>query len=151
MEVMIDNRQTVIEYDREIENLIIKAIDLCLQKEGVCKDVEVSVSFVDNKEIHELNKTYRGVDKSTDVLSFPQYENIKEINEHTCLGDIVISLEKAKEQSIEFCHSFEREVLFLTVHSMFHLFGYDHDTEENRKIMRQKEEEVLKEMGILRE
>lgn len=151
MEVMIDNRQTTIEYDREIERLIMKAIDLCLQKEGVYKNVEVSVSFVDNEEIHKLNRDYRGVDKATDVLSFPQYENIKEINEPTCLGDIVISLEKAKEQSIEFGHSFEREVLFLTVHSMFHLFGYDHDTEENRKTMRQKEEEVLKEMGILRE
>lgn len=147
---MIDNRQKIIEYDKEIEDLIIKGIDLSLEKEGVSKDVEVSISFVNNDEIHGLNRDYRGVDRPTDVLSFPQYENIHEVTEPTLLGDIVISLEKAKEQAASFGHSFEREVLFLTVHSMFHLFGYDHDTEENTKIMRKKEEDVLKEMGILR-
>lgn len=147
---MIDNRQKIIVYDKEIEKLIVEAIDLCLEKEGVAKDVEVSISFVNNDEIHVLNRDYRGVDRETDVLSFPQYENIKDVSEPTALGDIVISLEKAKEQSIQFGHSFEREVLFLTVHSMFHLFGYDHDTEENTKFMRKKEEDVLREMGILR-
>ncbi|MCT4621204.1 MAG: rRNA maturation RNase YbeY [Marinisporobacter sp.] len=150
MEIMIDNRQKIVEPDEKIEKLILEAVELCLEKEGVSKDVEVSISFVDNEEIHILNRNFRGVDRPTDVLSFPQYENIKQINEPTCIGDIVISLEKAKEQASEYQHSFEREVLFLTVHSMFHLFGYDHDTEENRKIMRKKEEEVLEEMGILR-
>ncbi|WP_420829654.1 rRNA maturation RNase YbeY [Crassaminicella indica] len=148
---MIDNRQKIVSYDQEIETLIRKAVDLCLEKEGISKEIEVSISFVDNEEIHILNRDFRGVDRPTDVLSFPQYVNIKEIEEPICIGDIVISLERAKEQADEYGHSFEREVLFLTVHSMFHLFGYDHDTEENRKIMRKKEEEVLEEMGILRE
>ncbi|QXM05700.1 rRNA maturation RNase YbeY [Crassaminicella indica] len=151
MEIMIDNRQKIVSYDQEIETLIRKAVDLCLEKEGISKEIEVSISFVDNEEIHILNRDFRGVDRPTDVLSFPQYVNIKEIEEPICIGDIVISLERAKEQADEYGHSFEREVLFLTVHSMFHLFGYDHDTEENRKIMRKKEEEVLEEMGILRE
>lgn len=147
---MIDNRQEIVVHEEKLENLIRIAVDLCLEKEEVSKEVEVSISFVDNEEIHRLNRDFRGVDRPTDVLSFPQYANIKEIEEPTCIGDIVISLEKAKEQAIEYEHSFEREVLFLTVHSMFHLFGYDHDTEENRKIMRKKEEDVLEEMGILR-
>ncbi|WP_129596775.1 rRNA maturation RNase YbeY [Anaerophilus nitritogenes] len=150
MEVIIDNRQEIIEYDSNIEKLIVDAVFLALEKEGVSNEVEVSVSFVDNEEIHKLNKEYRGVDRPTDVLSFPQYENAGDIEKFSSLGDIVISLEKAKEQAKEYEHSFEREVLFLTVHSMFHLFGYDHDTEENTKKMRQKEEEVLNKMGILR-
>ncbi|WP_053957563.1 rRNA maturation RNase YbeY [Inediibacterium massiliense] len=150
MEVIIDNRQEKIKYDLKIEKLIVDAVSLSLEKENVDKEVEVSVSFVDNEEIHKLNKEYREVDRPTDVLSFPQYENMKDIEKFSSLGDIVISLERAKEQSEEYEHSFEREVLFLTVHSMFHLFGYDHDTEENTKKMRQKEEEVLSKMGILR-
>ncbi|TCO80039.1 rRNA maturation RNase YbeY [Marinisporobacter balticus] len=150
MDIMIDNRQKIIEYDKKNEALIMKAIDLSLEKEGVSKDIEISISFVNNDEIHVLNRNYRGVDRPTDVLSFPQYENIHEIIEPTVLGDIVISLEKAKAQAASFGHSFEREVLFLIVHSMFHLFGYDHDTEENTKVMRKKEEDVLQQMGILR-
>ncbi len=152
MEIMIDNRQDKISYDIKIKELIDVAVEKCIEKEGIQKndDLEISVSFVDNQEIHRLNKEYRGVDSVTDVLSFPQYENIKDIKYPTCLGDIVISLEKALEQSIEYGHSFEREVLYLIVHSMFHLMGYDHDTAENTKNMRKKEEEVLQTMGILR-
>ncbi|WZL75013.1 rRNA maturation RNase YbeY [Clostridiaceae bacterium 35-E11] len=148
---MIDNRQEQIEYDEKLEKRMTEAVDKCLEKEGLPKDVEVSISLVDNKEIHHLNKTYRGVDKPTDVLSFPQYECFENIHGTIYLGDIVISLEKALEQANEFEHSFEREVVFLTVHSMFHLMGYDHEGIEDTQRMRQKEEDVLKEMNILRE
>lgn len=151
MEVIIDNRQEQITYDEKLEEQMIQAVDKCLEKERLSKNVEVSISLVNNEEIHHLNREYRGVDKPTDVLSFPQYESFENIQGTIYLGDIVISLEKALEQSNEFGHSFEREVLFLTVHSMFHLMGYDHEGGEDTQIMRQKEEEVLKEMGILRE
>lgn len=110
-------------------------------------------SFVDNKEIHELNREYRGVDRVTDVLSFPllsdDFEDV-ELEEES-LGDIVVSLERALEQSIEYNHSFEREVCFLICHSMFHLLGYDHDTDENTKEMREKEEHILNKLNITRE
>ncbi len=150
MEIMIDNRQQKISYENTLEQLIQKAVKLCIEKEGIDERVEISISFVDNDEICQLNKYYRGLDKSTDVLSFPQYENVKEIEPPICLGDIVISLEKALEQSVEYGHSFEREVAFLTVHSMFHLMGYDHDEDKNTLTMRKKEEEVLNLLGISR-
>lgn len=151
MELLIDNRQNFITIDKEILELMEKAIILCLKLEELPMDLEVSLSFVDDDEIQYLNKTYRGKDKVTDVLSFPLYENINEAKDPKCLGDIVISLQQAERQALEYGHTFKREVIFLTVHSMFHLIGYDHDTLENKKIMRQKEEVIMKEMGILRE
>lgn len=150
MEVSIDNRQNKVVCGEELEKLILDAIEMSLKKEGIDDHVEVSVSFVDNHEIQQLNKEYRNIDKPTDVLSFPLHENLENITPPICLGDIVISLEKAVEQSEEYNHSYNREVAFLTVHSMFHLMGYDHDTEENTKQMRHKEEEVLQALGILR-
>ena len=138
-------------YPEDLEELLQSAVELCLQEEQITKDIEVSISFVDNDEIQKLNRDYRGIDRITDVLSFPQYENIKEIENPICLGDIVISLEKAFEQSREYGHSFKREVAFLTVHSMFHLMGYDHDTPENTSMMREKEEKVLQQLGVKRE
>ncbi|MFZ5965913.1 MAG: rRNA maturation RNase YbeY [Bacillota bacterium] len=150
MEIMIDNRQNRVQYNQEIEALIQKVIEKCLMKEGLNDTVEISISFVDNDEIRKLNKQFRGLDKSTDVLSFPMFDRLENIEGIVCLGDIVLSLEKAVEQSLDYGHSFEREIAFLVTHSMFHLFGYDHDTDENTKIMRQKEEEVLEALGILR-
>ena len=121
--------------------------------EGYSDDYDISISFVDNKEIHELNKQFRGVDRATDVLSFPmlsdEFEDVE--YEEMSLGDIVVSLERALEQSIEYGHSFEREVCFLVCHSMFHLLGYDHDTEENTREMREKEEAVLTKLNITRD
>ncbi|MBB6217921.1 putative rRNA maturation factor [Anaerosolibacter carboniphilus] len=151
MEVAIDNRQSKVVYGGELEKLIVNAIEMSLKIERMTDDVEVSVSLVDNQEIHQLNQEYRNIDRPTDVLSFPLYDSFENMTPPFCLGDIVISLEKALEQSKEYNHSFDREVAFLTVHSMFHLMGYDHDTEENTKQMRQKEEEVLQALGILRE
>ncbi len=151
MVILIDNRQNRIHVDNTLVKLMEKAAALCLKMEDLPLDMEISISFVDNEEIQLLNKTYRGKDKATDVLSFPQYEDIHNIDGVHCLGDIVISLEMAEKQALEYGHLFVREVIFLTVHSMFHLMGYDHDNEDNINIMRQKEEEILKEMGILRE
>ena len=135
--------------NEKIKDIILE----CLDYEDYDDNYEVSLSFVDNKEIHELNKEYRGIDRATDVLSFPllvEDEFGVDFGEES-LGDIVISLERAFEQSREYNHSFEREVCFLVCHSMFHLLGYDHDTEENTKEMRQKEEYILNKLGITRE
>ncbi len=153
MELMIDNRQGKLCIDEELIQKIKKIIVEALIYEGFDEDYEVSLSFVDNEEIHRLNKQFRGVDRPTDVLSFPLLgeEDVEIEIEEKALGDIVISLEKALEQSKEYNHSFEREVAFLVCHSMFHLMGYDHDTEENTKTMRKKEEAVLTKLGIVRE
>ena len=141
--------------DTRTGNVIEKIKDIiieCLDYEGYDDDYEVSLSFVDNKEIHELNKQFRGIDRPTDVLSFPMLSDDFDIElEEESLGDIVISLERAFEQSKEYNHSFEREVCFLVCHSTFHLLGYDHDTEENTKQMREKEEYILNKLNITRE
>lgn len=152
MQLIMDNRQDKIEVRDELMNTIKNVTKECLQYEGFDMDYEISLSFVDNNEIHKLNKLYRGIDRETDVLSFPLMGDDEfDIElEEKALGDIVISMEKALEQSKEYNHSYEREVAFLVCHSMFHLMGYDHDTEENTKIMRSKEEAVLVKLGIVR-
>lgn len=151
--VDIMNNQDSIDYEDGLIELLNEIISRTLEVENINNETEVCVSFVDNVEIKELNRDYREKDKETDVLSFPQYDDLELIHEEkgiVILGDIVISLEKAKEQANEYGHSFEREVAFLTAHSMYHLLGFDHDTEENTKIMRKKEETVLDLLGILR-
>ena len=115
---------------------------------------EISVTFVDMEEIHELNKLHRGVDKPTDVLSFPQFEDVcEEAPEEgeICLGDVVICREKAAEQAEEFGHSFEREILYLFVHSVLHLLGYDHMEEGEKKEMRAREEKIMEHIDVLRD
>ena len=115
---------------------------------------EISVTFVDMEEIHELNKLHRGVDKPTDVLSFPQFEDVcEEAPEEgeICLGDVVICREKAAEQAEEFGHSFEREILYLFVHSVLHLLGYDHMDEGEKKVMRAREEKIMEHIDVLRD
>ncbi|MCC0683482.1 rRNA maturation RNase YbeY [Clostridioides sp. ZZV15-6383] len=153
MDLILDDRQDKLEVNEELIEKIKDIILECLDYEGYDDNYEVSLSFVDNKEIHELNREYRGVDRVTDVLSFPllsdDFDDV-ELEEES-LGDIVISLERALEQSIEYNHSFEREVCFLICHSMFHLLGYDHDTDENTKEMREKEEHILNKLNITRE
>ena len=119
--------------------------------------IEVSLSFVSAKEIRELNAKYRGIDESTDVLSFPMFESIKSLpysslGPESCdapvlLGDIVICREIAGIQAAEIGQSMERELLYLFVHSMFHLLGYDHENEDDKLNMRAVEEEVLREIG----
>lgn len=114
---------------------------------------EISVTFVDMEEIHALNKEYRQVDRPTDVLSFPQFydleEEVPEVGE-ICLGDVVICKEKAEQQAQEFGHSFEREIVYLFVHSVLHLLGYDHMEEEEKTCMRRREDEIMAHLGVLR-
>lgn len=154
MELIIDDRQDKLKVNEELIEKIKDIILECLDYEGYDDDYDISLSFVDNKEIHELNNMYRGIDRATDVLSFPMLDEEFDFDielEEKSLGDIVISLERAFEQSIDYNHSFEREVCFLVCHSMFHLLGYDHDTEENTKEMREKEEYILNKLSITRE
>lgn len=151
MELLIDNRQNKYEINEELVQLLERAAIACLTYENWDADYEVSLSLVDDDEIKELNKTYRGKDYSTDVLSFPLVDEEQMIDiEEKLLGDIVISVERAAEQANEYNHSFEREMGFLLVHSMFHLMGYDHDTEEATNDMRAREEAVLSSINLIR-
>jgi probable rRNA maturation factor len=135
-----------------------KAAALALEEEGIEAECELSVSFVSLEEIHRLNREFRSVDRPTDVLSFPMYErdeipseNELEDGESIELGDVVICEDKAREQALEFGHSYERELIYLFVHSVFHLLGYDHEDENEKKEMRAKEESVMEKLGISRE
>ena len=141
------------EADYYFKLLIRRAVNATLRYEGIDNDVFVSVTLCNNEYIHKLNKTFRGVDRPTDVLSFPMFEK-DEIqgfhkNEMIELGDIVISLERAFEQSREIGNTFLEEVVFLTVHSMLHLLGYDHERsafDDEDQCRRQKE--IVKEIEI---
>lgn len=150
MEVYIDNRQTEILLDQQIEEIINSVIKECLDYEKYGFNYEISVSFVNNIEIKELNKRFRGKDKETDVLSFPMEDELEGQDYLPTLGDIVISIEKANEQAKEYGHSLEREIAYLTAHSMFHLMGYDHLTDSEKTIMRRKEKDVMKNLKIFR-
>lgn len=147
LDILIDNRQDRVELDEDIIPLIEEAIEAVLRLEGKSLDYEISISFVNNEEIRELNRLYRNVDRETDVLSFPMEEGLVQTN---MLGDIVISLEKALEQSVEYGHSLKREVIYLIVHSMLHLLGYDHMTEEEKRAMREREKEIMKRLNIFK-
>lgn len=137
-----------------LKMLVRRAVVASLEYEGFCNDAEVSVTFTDNEGIRILNREHRGIDKETDVLSFPltDFEGTDEppTDEPTVpLGDIVVSLEKAREQAAEFGHSFEREVAFLCVHSMLHLMGYDHvNSDEEDAQMRRRQTEILEKLGL---
>ncbi|MBQ6282202.1 MAG: rRNA maturation RNase YbeY [Bacilli bacterium] len=114
-------------------------------------EVEFNVIFVDNAKIRELNKTYRNIDRETDVITFrlADYENVV-FDNVTILGDIYISIDKAKTQSIEYGHSYLRELAFLMIHGFLHLLGYDHMNEEDEKVMFKLQEEILDGYGIKR-
>lgn len=150
MELLIDDRQDKVKIEEDVKDAVEKVVSECLKLEGLSTNYEISVSFVDNEEIKELNKEYRGIDRPTDVLSFPMEDDETSQDYTPILGDIVISAEKALQQSVEFGHSFKREVAYLTAHSMFHLMGYDHETEEEKLVMRQKEKEVMKRLKIFK-
>ena len=150
MEIYFENEQVISE---ELLALMEESARLCLTKEGIPEEnCEFSVSFVDREEIKKLNSTYRGVDKVTDVLSFPQFEDFSELPEDQiiCLGDIVICEDRAKEQAEEFGHSYEREIIYLFTHSVLHLLGYDHMDEDEKAEMREREEEVMMELKLNR-
>ncbi len=152
MKILFDNR-TEYDFDCEKENLIENVAKAVLESENFSLNTEISFSIVSNKEIRQINKKYRNIDKETDVLSFPliDFENEEIPNKGTIiLGDIIISIEKAISQAKEYGHSITREIAFLTTHSMLHLLGYDHMTENEEKIMFEKQENILKSLNITR-
>ncbi|GAA0718905.1 rRNA maturation RNase YbeY [Clostridium malenominatum] len=166
--IYIEDEQVVIKTDKELEILIEKLVEYTLKEEGVTKEFELSILFVDNERIKDINREERGKDIETDVLSFPMlhypkgkvfkevYLNYDFLPEdlyegRLILGDIVLSLEKAEEQRGEFDHSFKREVCYLIIHSVLHLLGYDHMEEEEKALMRKREEEILQKFNIIRE
>lgn len=156
VKVIISDEQKEITVPRGIRMLIRRCCNAVLQAENFGSDAEVSVSFVDNERIHELNAQYRNVDRETDVLSFPMgVDGEYDTNMDTgakILGDIVISVPKAMEQAKAYNHSLQREIGFLTVHSMLHLLGYDHENGGIEQVhMREKEEEVLTKIGLKRD
>ncbi len=153
--IYITNEQKIIPVTPALRALIKKAITGALAYEEIEDAAEVSVTLVDNARIHELNLEHRDVDRPTDVLSFPMFEDEgldeDEALGELILGDIVLSLERAKEQAEEYGHSFERECAFLCVHSVLHLLGYDHEiSEEEEKEMFARQEAILQELGITR-
>lgn len=156
MTLLIDNR-TDFELTDEIKEMLERVCLKSLQYEEFNEDCEVSLSIVTNDEIHDINKQFRNIDSPTDVLSFPQltFEEGEEadVNENgeIVLGDIIISIDRAKEQAEEYGHSLKRELAFLSVHSMLHLMGYDHMVPEEEEDMFRRQKEILIEAGIPRE
>ncbi len=149
--VIFANEQDKVAVTAELRALIRRAVAAALRYERFSGAAEVSVTLTDNAGIWELNRTYREVDRPTDVLSFPLFDDAGE-NGKTVLGDIVLSLERATEQAEEYGHSFAREVAFLVVHSVLHLLGYDHETsKEDEADMFARQEAVLSEMGLTRD
>ncbi len=152
--------------DFDYEQLLKEVVEACLDYEACPFEAEVSILFTNDEEIKQINQEYRGIDKPTDVLSFPSIEyeepgDFSKLEENTAdyfhpetgelfLGDIVISVDRARQQAQEYGHSLEREVAFLTAHSMFHLFGYDHMEENDRMIMEEKQNKVLDKLKIYR-
>ena len=144
--IYFENMQDKLKVTYSLKLLIRKAVKATLKYEGIKNNVEVSVTFTDDESIRVLNSQYRSIDRATDVLSFPLEEDIESLSSEVLLmlGDIVISLERAKAQAEEFGHSFERETAFLCVHSMLHLLGYDHETgEEDELDMRRRQGEIM--------
>ena len=155
LKVIFDNDQEQIALTYKTKLLVRRAIEETLDYEQYSNPCEVSVTFTDNEGIHKLNRQYRGVDRPTDVLSFPlfDYDGVSEeppVDELMgMLGDIVLSLEQAQKQAEEYGHSFEREVAFLCVHSMLHLLGYDHETgPEDEMDMRRRQSEIMERLGL---
>ena len=143
------NSQDKFPFDISLRNLVRRSVSAALTYENVAYDCEVSVTFTDNEGIRALNRAYRNKDSATDVLSFPMYDfragDAPEEGFPAELGDIVISLERAGEQAKELGHSFKREVSFLTVHSVLHLLGYDHElTDEDEADMIKRQKDIMK-------
>jgi probable rRNA maturation factor len=150
----------------DYETIVKKVIEACLDYENCPYESEVSILFTDDDQIREINQEYRNIDSPTDVLSFPSIEyevpgDFSKLEDSVAesfhpetgeliLGDIVISVERAVFQAEEYGHSVEREIAFLTAHSMFHLFGYDHMEEDERIRMEEKQNNVLEKLQILR-
>ena len=150
--VIISNSQKEVKIPTGLRMLVRRCCNAVLRMENFQGAAEVSVTFANNEQIHELNKMHRNVDAPTDVLSFPMGEDgkydIDPATNATILGDIVISMEKAVEQAGRFGHTLQREVGYLTAHSMLHLLGYDHEEPLEKVHMREKEELVMTQLGL---
>lgn len=155
IKVIISNNQKDIKIPTGVRMLVRRCCNAVLRQENFEGSAEISVTFVNNEQIHKLNLEHRNIDRETDVLSFPLGENgVYDINHDTgakMLGDIVISIEKAFAQAEEYGHPLQREIAFLTVHSLLHLLGYDHENGGLEAVrMREKEESVLTQLGLKR-
>lgn len=160
--VTILNKQRKIQISDEVKSIIEKTVERVLQQENFPDKASVSIVLMSNSAIKKLNFAYRNINDATDVLSFPMMDKQDDIANSNgeagyniedgivFLGDIVISVEKATEQSAEYGHSFEREIAFLVAHGMLHLLGHDHSSDDDTKEMRMKEESVLKHIGLNR-
>ena len=153
--VLFENAQEKLHVRTAMRAAVRKAIFNTLVYEGVDRSVEVSVTFTDNDGIHSLNKQYRNKDSATDVLSFPMFDFAAgetpalPANQSIPLGDIIISLERARAQAAEIGHSTMREVMFLCIHSTLHLLGYDHElSEEDDEDMQRRQKEIMAIMGM---
>lgn len=151
------NNQKKFKVTKEIKDLIKKVVSETLVFMDFKDPCEISVVFTDNEQIREINRERRNIDRPTDVLSFPIISDDDTLGDYDfatnrlILGDIVISLERAYEQSVQYMHSFEREIAFLSVHSTLHLLGYDHEvSKEDEEFMNKTQEEILDKLGIKR-
>ena len=149
-----------IDEKEEYKEIVERVLTQCYKEEKMEESkLSVTVTLTTPNYIHEINNQYRNVDKATDVLSFPMFEKEelelkiknKDFEHEDILGDIIISIEKVEEQAKEYGHSFEREFSYMLVHGFYHLMGYDHIKEEDKKVMRPKEEKVLELLNITRE
>lgn len=158
MEIMIINQQNKINYTKDIQQVIMNVARSVAKFAKLPKNTEVSILVVDNSYIKELNFIYRSKNQPTDVLSFAMHELMEEEpdfdfdieGDTNLLGDIVISLEQALSQSVEYNHSLEREIGYLVAHGMLHLLGYDHETIEEQKVMRDLEEKIMQSVNLKR-
>lgn len=157
MILAIDFMDETNEVTEEAQQLVESILQFAARKENIEKDTELSVTFVDNDRIREINKEYRHKDSATDVISFALEEmgedevEIVGAEMPRMLGDIIISIERTKEQAKEYGHSFDRELGFLALHGFLHLLGFDHMNEEDEKVMFTKQKEILEEYGLSRE
>ena len=156
MVLMIDILDETGQVTVEQQELVSKLLEFAAIQEEVKEGSEVSITFVDNERIHEINKEYRQKDAPTDVISFAMEEmgegeiEIKGSDEPVVLGDIIISIDRTKEQANEYGHSYERELGFLAVHGFLHLLGYDHMNEDDEKVMFSRQRELLEKYGLTR-
>lgn len=157
MLITLENDQDKIVIDDALKSRLVAGLNAAARLHGLTEKTEVDITIVDDEEIHRLNREYRDVDRPTDVLSFAldeggedEPELLDALEEHL-LGDIIISAETAQRQGEEFGHGLTREVVYLAVHGLLHLLGYDHMTEEDKVIMRAKEEEALREIELSEE
>lgn len=154
MDLLINNQSGEnLDIRKDLEKVIREVLKLEEIDESKC---EISLSLVDSETIHRLNKEYRGVDRPTDVLSFPIEDFFNEDKDsilkkdHLMLGDVIICFDIARKQAKDLGHSFKREIIYLTCHSILHLLGYDHMEDDDKRLMRSREKEVMKNLGVFK-